>query len=333
MMNVRRPHAGFTIIELVIGLTLMLVVMALVSPAIANLAQVGRTSANSVSAQSDVGNALEMFRNDTRRMRAPLRGTTPQEVIAELSCEATGLRCPPTPPGGDGTCASGWCPYNRYHDIIFATPTRFGFWADVIAVNPGTEYVEWRLYHNVRTYGGPPQWRIMRTVRDQRDPNMDGLPLSTEVVAWGTNDFPVTDRCPSVTPPTQRLFCFSELVVGDGSWTNYRNAWEAVKCTGSFGSDAENSDPQPPNPFNRLQSPADHWGDAAIRYPTEHGHFIPGRIRSTISRADRISAAAIYVPSAAGGSSASSMAMQSLGAPVRSRQTHAYLTAIMCGRR
>lgn len=142
-MRARGPEAGFTLVELVVGMVLGAIVLALIVGVVIDMLGASERAGTESKAQKAAVAAAEMLTSDLRAMRAPQR----EPIFTGSADNLRNLILLDQNPMG-----------LQVHDLTFAGPTRVTFFAEVVNASPSTECVTWEviadgaLQRSVRPY-------------------------------------------------------------------------------------------------------------------------------------------------------------------------------------
>lgn len=140
MLVTRRPEAAFTLVELLIGMVLAAIALAMIMGVIGSMSDNANRSAAKTTSLKSTLMAADQLTTDLRAARAPERAP----------------RFVGSPDGLRDVLLRNTNPKLLAHDILVAEPSRLVFFAEVFANSNGTECIEWAVQNN----GG-----LHRTVR------------------------------------------------------------------------------------------------------------------------------------------------------------------------
>lgn len=301
MSNRRSSHAGFTLIEMIVVLVVLGMAMAAIFPAIGNMMRSGSRSAAVSQASSEAGIAARMFEQDVRRA---------------LGNRATGERTDVAL--NQATIPSLAANNLAYSDIRIASPVRLVINADVIPQNGGIEQVEWILRRNSPMCGEVQGTTNANWCLQRRVMNAGGGQLTSEIPVKGRGLYPanITTCAPTLPAIAVRVFCYEEALPRSGQYT--LAGWTAT-CDSLWLNDGAS-----PNRTERANN--------STRITTQHNRVdVVTNTNTSISRLDRV--VTINASMFAGGAfgRASERSYEHVSVSIRSRESEAYLEAIMCG--
>ena len=308
-------EGGFTLVEMIIGLVLVGVMLAVALPSLSNLLGFANRAAAESDAAGDAQYLAALIEHDLRQAAAP---------------RAFGLAA------GTHVIASLGPARAQDHDLLFAGPRAVMFWSDV-APAPGPEVVRWYLVRNSPMCDQATARSNWCVVRDVISGPIGALPASgtlvREIVATGKGTFPATGECAPGIVAAERLFCYKfdaparAGVIGSYAWTSW-----VPTCSSFWGS------PSTPAGSN--------WndGDGAImpgtgergvgyqapRLSVAHSRF---GAPSSVASLDRVTAVGVVAPGGGRVDGDSSRGLLVGGVDLRNRSTSEYRTAILCGAR
>lgn len=362
--------AGFTIIELIVGMVVFGIVLAAVLPAVVDITRGAKHSTSRAAVNIDAAIITSQLENELHRARAPLAsGATVR----------------------DGEQNSIWelaQPDPRYHDVIWASRVGLAFWSDVVSTpgaaavtvsNPdgdgafGSELVTYYLWYpgttidppatppdnaSIDVTSGCPQvpvarWCLFRQVKlGASMPSAIDTTL-TEVLASGiaddpSNPFPSDNSClvPDNDTDVVRVFCYRWVQPLNDVGTfgsSYRfDRWSDRCRTRPNGAYSDSTLEPAGSPFNSASA---SWGAGviAVGHPkltdvradaSDAGLSRAGSfVSSPIYSLDRIAIVGVVLPSASAFGSDGDDGSTTSTITMRNRQTSDYLRAVVCGRR
>lgn len=311
----RRGERGFTIIEMVVGLVLVGVMLAVALPSLSNLLGFANRAAAESDAAGDAQYLAALIEHDLRQAAAPRAFglATGTNVIASL-----------------GTARA------QDHDLLFAGPRALMFWSDV-APTPGPEVVRWYLVRNSPMCDQATARGNWCVVRDVMSGAVAALPTSgtvvREVVATGKGSFPSTGVCAPGIPAGDRLFCYKfEAPARAGVIASYDWANWVPTCSSFWGSPSTPAGSNWNDGGGAVMAGTGERGVAhqAPRLSVAHSRF---GAASTIASLDRVTAVGVVAPGGGRVDGDSSRGLLVGGVDLRNRSTAEYRTAILCGAR
>lgn len=342
MLTRRRHDGGFTLVEMIVGLVVLAIALALSMPAVINTLQQGARASSGSAATSQAAGAMALLENDLRSIRAPVRAVGNDidrlNVIDQLSVYRAPVAADYVAAGyvGPGPLYADPSPMGRvwaHHDILFAGPTMLEFWSDVVDAPLGApdnqpELVRWYLINNpadaAATCRDAARWCV---VRDVRYGDNQGRVLS-EVITSGGGAYPRDASCgPGMA--VQGMFCYRSRIATRG----YTFRFWTTECHDEwYPSTIRDAGPPVSRQVSRGGVHRVNAIYAGRRFQAEHEAAGP-YWQSRIHPLDRIVSVAVALPTAARIGSGDDVSLTTAQVEIRSRRSSEYQTAIMCGAR
>jgi len=319
-------HDGYSLVEIMVALTLFALVLALGSPAMMQLMDGATRNTAATSAQVSARATRDMIQDDLERA---LSG----RPTGNFDSAATGS------PNSISASLTSQVP--QQHDIVLAGRTQLGFFVELFTC-PGVcprgttvsqltlpEYVQWSLEQN-QTYCGvnTPNWCIVRRVWT----NDRSVQVLSEVATSGRGAPPTDQFCAPGLTTEVRIFCY-ERNIDDGARVsaaptdlnlrpqNYQwnNPGRSNRCTQVW------SDPATTNGITSQSGQTSGFISArrnSIDPPYNFQEFL-----------DTITSVGVVIPSTKRRAQINERGIEYSQISIQSRQSPMYQASIMCGNR